>query len=129
MATIEPAKKVVRRPEGGSTKSSAAVDGGSSTEGQGAKGVEDGRLPKLDFILDIPLEITVELGRTRMLIKDLLKVGQGSVIELTKPAGDTLEILANNRLIAKGDVVMLNEKYGIRLTEIISPEERLEQLK
>lgn len=83
----------------------------------------------LDFILDIPLQITVELGRTKMLIQDLLKLGQGSVIELSKPAGDTLEILANQRLIAKGDVVVMNDKYGIRLTEVISPTERLEKLK
>jgi flagellar motor switch protein FliN/FliY len=83
----------------------------------------------LDFILDIPLEITVELGRTKMLIHDLLKLGQGSVIELPKAAGDTLEILANNRLIAKGDVVVMNDKYGIRLTEVISTVERLENLK
>lgn len=84
---------------------------------------------RLDFILDIPLEITVELGRTKMMINDLLKLGQGSVIELGKPAGDTLEILANNRLIAKGDVVVMNDKYGIRLTEVISTVERLESLK
>jgi flagellar motor switch protein FliN/FliY len=83
----------------------------------------------LDFILDIPLEISVELGRTKMMIHDLLKLGQGSVIELGKPAGDTLEILANNRLIAKGDVVVMNDKYGIRLTEVISTVERLEKLK
>jgi len=94
------------------------------------KGPSDGQRPaNLDFILDIPLEITVELGRTKMLIQDLLKLGQGSVIELTKAAGETLEILANNRLIAKGDVVVMNDKYGIRLTEVISPVERLERLK
>lgn len=90
---------------------------------------DEGHSANLDFILDIPLEISVELGRTRMLIQDLLKLGQGSVIELTKTAGETLEILANNRLIAKGDVVVMNDKYGIRLTEVISPVERLEQLK
>jgi flagellar motor switch protein FliN len=89
----------------------------------------DGQPAKLDFILDIPLEITVELGRTKMLIHDLLKLGQGSVIELSKPAGETLEILANNRFIAKGDVVVMNDKYGIRLTEVISTIERLEKLK
>jgi flagellar motor switch protein FliN/FliY len=89
----------------------------------------DSQPAKLDFILDIPLEITVELGRTKMLIHDLLKLGQGSVIELGKPAGETLEILANNRLIAKGDVVVMNDKYGIRLTEVISTIERLEKLK
>jgi flagellar motor switch protein FliN len=94
------------------------------------KGRADNQRPaNLDFILDIPLEITVELGRTKMMINDLLKLGQGSVIELGKPAGDTLEILANNRLIAKGDVVVMNEKYGIRLTEVISTVERLEKLK
>ena len=89
----------------------------------------DNKPANLDFILDIPLEISVELGRTKMLINDLLKLGQGSVIELAKPAGDTLEILANNRLIAKGDVVVMNDKYGIRLTEVISTVERLEKLK
>ena len=82
----------------------------------------------LDLLLDIPLEITIELGRTKMLINDLLKLGQGSVIELSKEAGENLEILANNRLIAKGDVVVVNKKYGIRLTEVISPMERVERL-
>jgi flagellar motor switch protein FliN/FliY len=82
----------------------------------------------IDFILDIPLEITVELGRTQMMIHDLLKLGQGSIIELGKAAGETLEILANNRLIAKGDVVVVNDKYGIRLTEVISTVERVENL-
>jgi flagellar motor switch protein FliN len=92
----------------------------------GGKAAGDGE--NLDLLLDIPLEITIELGRTKMLINDLLKLGQGSVIELTKEAGDTLEILANNRLVAKGDVVVVNKKYGIRLTEVISPMERVEKL-
>jgi flagellar motor switch protein FliN/FliY len=83
----------------------------------------------MELILDIPLEITAELGRTRMLIGELLKLGQGSVIELSKIAGETMEILANQRLIAKGEVVVINEKYGIRITEIISPTERIEGLK
>lgn len=87
-----------------------------------------GGTDNLDLLLDIPLEITIELGRTKMLINDLLKLGQGSVIELPKEAGDTLEILANNRLVAKGDVVVVNKKYGIRLTEVISPVERVEKL-
>jgi len=83
----------------------------------------------MELILDIPLEITVELGRARMLIGELLKLGQGSVIELSKLAGETLEILANQRLIARGEVVVINEKYGIRITEIMSPAERIEGLK
>ena len=83
----------------------------------------------MDFLLDIPLEISVELGRTKMLINELLHLGQGSVIELSKLAGDTLEIFANQKLVARGEVVVINEKYGIRLSEIISPSERIERLK
>jgi flagellar motor switch protein FliN/FliY len=103
-------------------KPAASMDAGKINN----KTAESGE--NLDFLLDIPLEITIELGRTRMLINDLLKLGQGAVIELSKEAGDTLEILANNRLIAKGDVVVVNKKYGIRLTEVISPVERVEKL-
>lgn len=84
--------------------------------------------PNLDLILDIPLEISVELGRTKMIINDLLQLGQGSVIELNKLAGEPLEILINHKLIARGEVVVVNEKFGIRLTDIISPIERIKQL-
>jgi len=82
----------------------------------------------LDFILDIPLEVTVELGRTNMPIYDLLQLGQGSIIELNKMAGEPLEILVNQKLIAKGEVVVVNEKFGIRLTDVVSPKERIEKL-
>jgi flagellar motor switch protein FliN/FliY len=93
-------------------------------------GAADGKpTGNMEFLLDIPLEISVELGRTKMLINELLKLGQGSVLELSKLAGETLEILANRKLIARGEVVVVNEKYGIRLTEIISPSERIERLK
>lgn len=84
--------------------------------------------PNLDFILDIPLEISVELGRTKMLISDLLQLGQGSVIEISKLAGEPLEILVNQKLVARGEVVVINEKFGVRLTDIISPVERVKQL-
>lgn len=97
---------------------------GDADLGQGPLDTED-----IEFILDIPLDISVELGRTRMLVHDLLKLGQGSVIELGKPAGASLDILANQRLIARGEVVEINDKYGIRLTEIISPLERVEKLR
>ncbi|UCF86164.1 MAG: flagellar motor switch protein FliN [Desulfobacteraceae bacterium] len=83
----------------------------------------------IGFILDIPLEISVELGRSKMIINELLKLGQGSVIELSKLAGETLEVLANQKLIARGEVVVVDEKYAIRLTEIVSPTERIEGLK
>jgi flagellar motor switch protein FliN/FliY len=82
----------------------------------------------LDFLLDIPLEISAELGRTKMLINDLLQLGQGSVIELTKLAGEPLEILINQKLIARGEAVVVNEKFGVRITDIISPMERVKQL-
>lgn len=87
------------------------------------------KVQNLDFILDIPLKVTVELGRTSIVIKDLLQLGQGSVLELDKLAGEPLEILVNGKLVAKGEVVVVNEKFGIRLTDIISPIERIETLK
>ncbi|MBW1739610.1 MAG: flagellar motor switch protein FliN [Deltaproteobacteria bacterium] len=82
----------------------------------------------LDFILDIPLEISVELGRTRMLINDLLQLGQGSVVELKKSAGDPMEIFVNGKLFARGEAVVVNEKFGVRLTDIVSPAERVKSL-
>jgi flagellar motor switch protein FliN len=83
----------------------------------------------MEFILDVPLEITVELGRTKLLVHELLKLGQGSVIELSKLAGETLEILANQKLVARGEAVVINDKYGVRLTEVVSPMERIERLR
>jgi flagellar motor switch protein FliN/FliY len=83
----------------------------------------------LDFILDVPLKLTVELGRSRMAVREILQLAQGSVVELTKFAGEPLEVLVNDKLIARGEVVVVNEKFGIRLTDIISPVERIEQLK
>ncbi len=83
----------------------------------------------IDFLLDVPVEISVELGRTRMVINELLQLGQGSVIELGKLAGESLDIRINNKLIARGEVVVINEKFGVRLTDIISPIERIEKLK
>lgn len=83
----------------------------------------------MEFLLDIPVELAVQLGRSRMLIKELLQLGQGSVVELEKLAGEPMEILANNKLIARGEVVVVNEKFGVRLTDIISTTERISQLK
>lgn len=91
--------------------------------------VESSAGGNLDFILDIPLEVTVELGRTKLLINELLKLGQGSVIELSKLAGETLEVLANQKLVARGEAVVINEKFGVRLTEVVTPMERIERLR
>jgi flagellar motor switch protein FliN/FliY len=87
------------------------------------------KVQNLDFILDIPLKVSVELGRAQVVIKDLLQLGQGSVLELDKLAGEPLEVLVNGKLVARGEVVVVNEKFGIRLTDIISPLERIETLK
>jgi len=83
----------------------------------------------MDFILDIPLTVTVEMGRGRMLISELLQLGQGSVVELTKLAGEPMDVFVNNRLIAKGEVVVVNEKFGVRLTDVVSHAERISKLK
>jgi len=83
----------------------------------------------LDRILDIPLVLSAQLGNTRMLIKDLLQLGPGSIVELDKLAGEPLEVLVNERLVARGEVVMVNEKFGIRLTDVISPTERVNKLR
>ena len=82
----------------------------------------------LDLILDIPLSVTVELGRSKMLINDLLQLGQGSVVELTKLVGEPLEVLVNDKLVARGEVVVVNEKFGVRLTDIVTPMERVKSL-
>jgi flagellar motor switch protein FliN/FliY len=85
-------------------------------------------LKKLDLVLDIPLTVTVELGRSKMLINDLLQLGRGSVIELQKLVGEPLEVLINDKLVARGEVVVVNDKFGVRLTDIVSPMERVQSL-
>jgi flagellar motor switch protein FliN len=82
----------------------------------------------IDFILDIPVQLTVELGRTKIAIKNLLQLAQGSVVELDGMAGEPMDVLVNGCLIAQGEVVVVNDKFGIRLTDIISPSERVRKL-
>ena len=82
----------------------------------------------IDFILDIPVQLTVELGRTKIAIKNLLQLAQGSVVELDGLAGEPMDVLVNGCLIAQGEVVVVNDKFGIRLTDIISPAERIRKL-
>ena len=105
------------------------VEEDSSQEmNESKKEAKDDVTPNLDFILDIPLKLTVELGRTKLLISDLLQLGQGSIIELNKLAGEPLEILVNDKLIARGEAVVVNEKFGVRITDILSPMDRVEKL-
>jgi len=85
--------------------------------------------PNIDFLLDIPLTISAELGRTKMIIYELLQLSQGSVIELNKLAGEPLDVRVNDKLIARGEAVVVNEKFGVRITDIVNPQERIENLK
>ena len=82
----------------------------------------------LDYLLDVPLTISVRVGESRMLIKDLLQLGQGSVVEMDKLDGEPMEVLINDQLFGRGDVVLVNDKYGIRLTDIVSPIDRVKKL-
>jgi flagellar motor switch protein FliN/FliY len=117
--------------------SAVAQQGGVGVGGDGAESASFSRLEEtgqtqpvgnLDMIMDIPVVLSVELGRTKMLINDILQLGQGSIIELEKMAGEPMEILINEKLMARGEVVVVNEKFGIRLTDIISPLDRIKQL-
>ena len=81
-----------------------------------------------DLLLDIPLEVTVELGRTRLELRELLALSSGSVVELGKAAGEPLDVLVNGKLVARGECVMVNDKFGVRLTDIVSRSERLARL-
>ncbi|MCB0351282.1 MAG: flagellar motor switch protein FliN [Bdellovibrionales bacterium] len=118
MAEENTAKKLEDNPEDAVAEQNIAA--------AAADVVEDTR--NLGLIMDIPLRVTVELGRTRMVVSELLNLGQGSVVELSKLAGEPLEVLVNNKLVARGEAVVVNEKFGVRLTDIISQSERVEQL-
>lgn len=107
----------------------AGNTGGGGSESSGTGGGGGPKDKNLQLILDIPLRVTVELGRTKMPVSELLNLTQGSVIELAKLAGEPMEVYVNEKLIARGEAVVVNEKFGVRLTDIISPSERIEQLK
>lgn len=110
--------------QGKQVKAAPMEDFGNAPEpGQGG-GVE----PDLEVILDIPVTISMEVGNTQIPIRNLLQLNQGSVIELDRLAGEPLDVLVNGTLIAHGEVVMVNEKFGIRLTDVISPGERIKRL-
>jgi flagellar motor switch protein FliN/FliY len=82
----------------------------------------------LSLLLDVPLQVTVELGRTRMTVESLLRLSQGSVVELNRVAGEPLDIYVNNKLMARGEAVVIKEKFGVRITDVLNPEKRLEGL-
>jgi len=90
---------------------------------------KSGGFVKLDMLLDIPVSVSIELGRTQLQLGEILQLGQGSVVELDKLAGEPFEVLVQGRPIGKGEVVVVNEKFGLRLTDILSPVERIEKLR
>ena len=98
------------------------------TNESGAQPTEQATMRNLDFLLEIPLEVTVELGATRLRLRELLALGSGSVLELDKLAGEPLDVLVNGELVARGEAVLVNEKFGVRLTEIVPRSERLARL-
>lgn len=100
----------------------AASSGGAESQGRA-----DGR--GIDFLLDVPLQVSVEVGRARMLVKDFLQMKEGGVIELDKLADEPLDLYVNDRLIARGEAVVVNEKFGLRLIDVVSTSERLEKLR
>jgi flagellar motor switch protein FliN/FliY len=82
----------------------------------------------LNLLLDVPLRVSVRLGSAKMVIRDLLQLGQGSIVELEKMAGEPMDVLVGEKLVARGEVVVVNERFGVRLTDIVSPTERIQQL-
>lgn len=127
--------------EGGQADIDALMSGGSSMPASGRLPMEEFPSsprsneqvslegPNLDVILDIPVSISMEVGSTEINIRNLLQLNQGSVIELDRLAGEPLDVLVNGTLIAHGEVVVVNEKFGIRLTDVISPSERIKKLR
>ncbi len=107
----------------------ALAPSGAQSAAPAAQGGNPVNPRNLDVLLDIPMEVSVQLGATTMQIRELLQLGQGSVVELEKMAGEPLEVLVNQRLVARGEVVVVNEKFGIRLTDVISPAERIQKLR
>ena len=111
------------------TNDKGGPGGGGAGGGSSASGAGDDDPSNLELILDIPLRVTAELGRTRMAVSELLNLGQGMVVELQKLAGEPMEIMVNDKLVARGEAVVVNEKFGVRITDILSQEERVQGLK
>ena len=114
------------RPDPEEIKELLKEDGPPSS--QSGSSLKGNNKRNLDFLYDIPLNISVEVGRSKIKLKDLLKMGEGYVLELDKLAGEPLDLYVNSKLIAKGEAVMVGEKFGIRLTDVVSTADRLENL-
>lgn len=116
--------------DGGKDPSSYEPTQFDQSRNPGGGGEEAGsERDNLDLVLDIPVTVAMEIGRSRIAIRNLLQLSQGSVVELDRLAGEPMDVLVNGTLIAQGEVVVVNDKYGIRLTDVISPEERIKRLR
>lgn len=102
---------------------------GTNFDAAAAASQSDNRPANLDVVLDIPVTLSMELGRTRLSIRELLALNQGNVVRLDRPAGEPLDILVNGCLVARGEVVVVNDRFGVRIVEIVSPEERIKRLR
>ena len=117
------------RPDPKELKELLEEDSTSPDVRQAASDLSDGESVRgLDFLYDVPLQVSVEVGRSKILLRDLLKMGEGDGIELDKLAGDPLDLYVNSRLIARGEAVMVGERFGIRLTDVVSTSDRIEKL-
>lgn len=122
MAESDSATRTDSPPTGSQSPQPASFPPVQNTEAGGPS-------KNIDFLLDIPMSVSVYVGSTKMAIRDLLQLAQGSVIELDKLAGEPMEVMVNNKLVARGEVVVVNEKFGIRLTDVVSATERVQQLR
>lgn len=104
-------------------------DGRDALDPSGIRSADGDPQTRLEHLLDVPLSLTVELGGTRMTLQKILSLGVGSVIELDKPAGEPLDMLLNGRLVARGEAVVVGDRFGVRITDIVSQMERLERLR
>jgi flagellar motor switch protein FliN len=129
-AALAEQEQAARRGRAGQTRPTGGADyfrhEFESLEGLSAETTED---VNLDLILDIPVTISVEIGRTKINVRNLLQLNQGSVVELDRLAGEPMDVLVNGTLIAQGEVVVVDEKFGIRLTDVVSPQERAKRLR
>ena len=113
---------------GFSSAQQVPVRGVQFSDFNGMPSMETGENSNIKLLMDVNMELTVELGRTKKSIKDILGMGEGTVIELDKLAGEPVDVLVNGQLIAKGEVVVIDENFGVRVTEIVDPRERLREL-
>jgi len=117
------------RPDPDELKELLEENEATSFSSQAASKLSDAESGRgLDFLYDVPLQVSVEVGRSKILLRDLLKMGEGYVIELDKLAGDPLDLYVNSRLIARGEAVMVGDRFGIRLTDVVSKSDRIEKL-